>query len=159
TYTTGSKQTPRVAATPDGNFVVAWQGAYGQDGSGAGVFAQRFRTTAFTAPDLIAGNRLVLRDAPDPRRKSISVRADDPGIDRGGGTGPIDAPTLGGGHVRARSGTSDATYDMPAANWSAAGSGAASGYQYRDSALLAGPIKTVKIRRGRFKLVGRGAQL
>jgi hypothetical protein len=160
TYTTGSRRTPRVAATPDGNFVVAWESAYGQDGDGSGVFAQRFRTTAFTAPDLIAGNRLVLRDDPlDARRKSLSVRADDPAIDLGGGTGSIDDPVLTGGHLRVRGGDFDDTYDMPAANWSVAGSGAARGYQYRDSALLAGPVKTVRIRRGRFKLVGRGAQL
>jgi hypothetical protein len=41
TYTTGAQSLPRVAADPNGNFVVAWQSA-GQDGSGAGVFAQRF---------------------------------------------------------------------------------------------------------------------
>jgi hypothetical protein len=160
TYTTGSRRRPRVAATPDGNFVIAWEGAYGQDGSNRGVFGQRFRTTAFTAPDLIAGNRLVLRDGPlDPRKKSLSVRADDPAIDLGGGEGSIDDPVLSGGRVRVRSTQFDDTYELPAANWSASGTGTSRSYQYRDSALLAGPVKAIRIRRGRLKVVGRGAQL
>src|SRR5262249_17893416 len=78
----------------------------------------------------------------------------------GAGEGSIDDPTLTGGHLRVRGGTFDDTYDLPAgASWSVVGSGAARGYQYRDSALLAGPIKAVRIRRGRFKIVGRRAQL
>ena len=46
TYTTGRQENPVVAANPLGGFVVAWQSSYyaggGQDGSGVGVFAQRF---------------------------------------------------------------------------------------------------------------------
>ncbi|HEX9236055.1 MAG TPA: hypothetical protein VF972_07225, partial [Actinomycetota bacterium] len=41
TYTTGSQFLPRVAADPGGNFVVAWSSP---DGSGDGVFAQRYDT-------------------------------------------------------------------------------------------------------------------
>jgi len=40
-YTTGAQAGPTVAAEPTGRFVVAWQ-SDGQDGSGRGVFAQRF---------------------------------------------------------------------------------------------------------------------
>jgi hypothetical protein len=161
TYTTGSRQRPHVSATPDGNFVIAWNGAYNQDGSGSGVFARRFRTTAFTAPDLVAGNRLVIRDdIDDARRKSLSVRSDDVAIDLAGGEGSIDDPTLTGGHLRVRGGTVfDDTYDLPAANWTIVGSGPSRGYQYRDSALLAGPVKAIRIRHGRFKVAARGAQL
>jgi hypothetical protein len=39
-FTTGQQSIPAVASDPSGNFVVAWHG--GQDGSGFGVFAQRF---------------------------------------------------------------------------------------------------------------------
>jgi len=41
TYTTYNQYISSVAAGPSANFVVVWQ-SYGQDGSGYGVFAQRF---------------------------------------------------------------------------------------------------------------------
>src|SRR5262245_5653152 len=44
TYTTSAQRTTRgrhVAVHPAGNFVVVWTG-YGQDGSGSGIFAQRY---------------------------------------------------------------------------------------------------------------------
>jgi hypothetical protein len=41
TYTTGWQIWPAVASDPAGNFVVAWAGYY-QDGSGFGVFGQRY---------------------------------------------------------------------------------------------------------------------
>jgi hypothetical protein len=41
TYTAGDQTTPSVAMTPTGSFVITWA-SYGQDGSGWGVFAQRF---------------------------------------------------------------------------------------------------------------------
>lgn len=41
TYTTGNQTGEQVAVDGGGNFVVVWQSA-GQDGSGAGVFGQRF---------------------------------------------------------------------------------------------------------------------
>jgi hypothetical protein len=40
-YTTGAQTSPAVAAEPTGRFVVTWQ-SDGQDGSGHGVFAQRY---------------------------------------------------------------------------------------------------------------------
>jgi phosphoheptose isomerase len=40
-YTTGAQDGPDLAATPTGGFVVAWQ-SNGQDGSGSGIFAQRY---------------------------------------------------------------------------------------------------------------------
>ena len=45
TYTTGRQSGPQVAADADGDFVVAWTGYAGQDGSEHGVFAQRFNAT------------------------------------------------------------------------------------------------------------------
>jgi hypothetical protein len=46
TYTTSVQAFPSIASAPDGRFVVAWS-SLGQDGSGAGIFAQRL------LPDLI----------------------------------------------------------------------------------------------------------
>ena len=45
TYTTFSQHVPAVAADASGGFVVVWQSQY-QDGSGAGIFGQRFDTSA-----------------------------------------------------------------------------------------------------------------
>src|SRR5262245_35209633 len=41
TYTTSSQNHPAVSFLPGGQFVVVWD-SYGQDGSGFGVFGQRF---------------------------------------------------------------------------------------------------------------------
>jgi len=41
TYTTGSQALPAVSADANGNFIVVWS-SFGQDGSGLGVFGQRF---------------------------------------------------------------------------------------------------------------------
>ncbi len=43
-YTTGAQKQPAVAADSSGNFVVVWGSSY-QDGSGEGVFGQRFTST------------------------------------------------------------------------------------------------------------------
>jgi hypothetical protein len=45
TYTTGRQSFPSVAMDASGNFMVTWDG-YDQDGSGVGVFAQRFNAAA-----------------------------------------------------------------------------------------------------------------
>jgi hypothetical protein len=44
THWYGGQSRPSVATFPDGRFVVAWENWDAQDGSGAGVFAQRFAT-------------------------------------------------------------------------------------------------------------------
>ena len=44
TYTSSYKSVPVVSADPNGNFVVLWN-SYGQDGSGPGLFGQRFNAT------------------------------------------------------------------------------------------------------------------
>ena len=43
-YTTGGQAYPAVASDANGNFVVVWQSG-GQDGSGDGIFGQRFNAT------------------------------------------------------------------------------------------------------------------
>ncbi len=50
TYTTDSQRQPAVAATGNGAFVVVWQSA--QDGSGLGIFGQRFGVKASPFPFL-----------------------------------------------------------------------------------------------------------
>src|SRR5262249_59464664 len=100
-----------------GDFVVVWQNAGypSTDGSGQAVMGQRFRTTAFTAPEPVDGSRVVLHDNPlDARRKSLSARADDATIDLGGGVGSIDDPTMDGGHLRVGGANLGDSYDRPA---------------------------------------------
>jgi len=45
TYLTGRQSLPAIAVERDGDFVVAWEETYGQDGSYTGVFAQRYDRT------------------------------------------------------------------------------------------------------------------
>ena len=42
TYTTGAQAVPSLASDPVGNFLVTWDSRAGQDGSGFGVYGQRF---------------------------------------------------------------------------------------------------------------------
>ena len=42
TYTTSHQGAPSVAADPNGDFVVTWRSFDGRDGSGAGIFGQRY---------------------------------------------------------------------------------------------------------------------
>ncbi|MBU8545814.1 MULTISPECIES: beta strand repeat-containing protein, partial [Roseomonadaceae] len=50
TFTTGSQSSPDVAMDADGDFVVVWHSA-GQDGSGTGVFAQRYNAAGVAQGD------------------------------------------------------------------------------------------------------------
>jgi hypothetical protein len=59
TFTTGAQVAPRLASDANGNFVVAWQSA-GQDGSGSGVFAQRFGGLRAAGLDIDDGGNDVL---------------------------------------------------------------------------------------------------
>jgi hypothetical protein len=56
-FTPDLQTSPRIATGPGGNFVVVWE-SYGQDGSGSGVFGQRFAP----APDLIFADGLESAD-------------------------------------------------------------------------------------------------
>ncbi|MGY4329402.1 VCBS repeat-containing protein [Bradyrhizobium sp. LB7.2] len=63
TYTSNGQGSPRVAAFPDGSFVVVWQSAE-QDGSGDGVYGQLFSGTGqkigkeFLINDTVGGNQV-----------------------------------------------------------------------------------------------------
>jgi hypothetical protein len=62
TFTADAQARPAVAASPSGDFVVVWQSS-GQDGSGYGIFGQRFARTGvpqvaeLTVPVRVAGNQ------------------------------------------------------------------------------------------------------
>ena len=45
TYTTGAQTQPSVGADDNGHYVVVWTGASDQDGSGLGIFGQRYNAT------------------------------------------------------------------------------------------------------------------
>jgi hypothetical protein len=162
-FTTSYQFLPDVTADADSNFVVVWASrSYPvQDGSGSGVFAQRFRTTGFTPPVRVQGTRLVLRaDAARPTRKRLLLRSADPTVDLGGGNGSTDDPTLSGGRVVVRSAAFETIYELPSFRWSHIGPpGAGRGYEYRDSALVFGPIHLVQVRPGKLRVMGKGAQL
>jgi hypothetical protein len=54
TYTTGIQRFPGIAADADGDLVVVWQ-SEGQDGSGYGIYAQRFDESADAADPMPSG--------------------------------------------------------------------------------------------------------
>ena len=73
TYTTGNQGYAAVASDPSGNFVIAWQSA-GQDGSAAGVFAQRFNSSGAPSGSEFRVNTTTLGDQGYP-----AVSMDDSG--------------------------------------------------------------------------------
>src|SRR5262249_21745302 len=142
TYTTGDQAEPSISADATGDFVVVWTGGSGydtpQDGDGSGIFAQRLRTSAVARPRPASGRRLALRDDPsDPRKRKLTLRADDATIGMGAGAGTRDDPTSHGGSLRVASAQFDRTYPLPASGWRSLGAG--KGYRYRDGSLLFGP--------------------
>jgi hypothetical protein len=163
TSTLGSQRRAAIAADAASNFVVAWDSsAYPPpDGSGQGVFAQRFRTAGFTPPSRMPGARLVLKaDPAKPTRKRLLIRGSDLAVNLGDGNGSSDDPTLSGGRVIVRSAHFDSVYELPAFRWSYMGApGANRGYEYHDAPLVFGPISLVQIRNGKLHVLGKGAQL
>jgi hypothetical protein len=65
THTAGAQSLPSVAATKDGGFVVAWQSA-AQDGSGLGVYAQRYAASGGKAGVEFRVNTTVASDQSQP---------------------------------------------------------------------------------------------
>jgi polyvinyl alcohol dehydrogenase (cytochrome) len=108
---------------------------------------------------LLTGKQLVLRDSPDPAKRSISGGSKDPATTLGGGNGSADDPTLFGGSVRVRTATGDrfdSTYNLPKAGWTTIGApGRNKGYRFTSKA---GPIRRVMVIPGRrVKVIGTGA--
>jgi len=121
-------------------------------------------TTSTTLPrQLLAGNRLTMKDNVNSARRGLTVDSKDTATGLGGGNGSSDDPTIAGATLRVRTadgcgGACDATYQLPASGWRVLGENA--GYQYSDRTLAVGPVKTVTVRPGKgFKAVAKGAQL
>jgi hypothetical protein len=159
TYTTGAQNDPAIAADGHGGFVIGWSDYGGGAAFDLGaVYAQRFRTTAFTPPIPLAGTTLSLKDGPNPAKRKLVVTSRDSDVDIGGHAGSIDDPTVHGATLRIRGATFDQTFTLPAANWRAVGPGL--GYEYRDGKRLAGPIVRVRVRAAQVLDVrGQGAGL
>lgn len=66
TYTTGAQSRPQVAASPAGEFVVTWASA-GQDGSGSGIFGQRFDAADSPMGTEFLVNQYTTEDESDPQ--------------------------------------------------------------------------------------------
>jgi len=74
TYTYDLQRDGAVASDGAGNFVVVWEGGYNQDGSGIGVFGQRFDATG--AP---LGSEFQINTYTDDRQQNAAVAADTAG--------------------------------------------------------------------------------
>jgi hypothetical protein len=109
-------------------------------------------TTLPSSTDLLTGTKLVLfAPAGDPSSNTLDLLAKGSQITIGAGNSSLDDPTVFGGSLRIVSAAAgfDRTYPLPAQNWSIMGNqGANAGYKYRDTNLVAGPIKTVDLKTG-----------
>src|SRR5262249_16287046 len=65
TYTTGDQRSPAAAPLPGGGFVVVWQSA-GQDGSGLGLFGQRYDAAGTPLGGEFEVNTYTTGDQSDP---------------------------------------------------------------------------------------------
>jgi hypothetical protein len=72
TFTTGSQLDPSVAMDSSGNFVVTWS-SFGQDGSGSGVYAQRYNADGVAQGDELRVNTVT---ADTQRNPSIAMDSD-----------------------------------------------------------------------------------
>jgi hypothetical protein len=65
TFTSNFQRYPAVAADSAGNFVVVWEGNYGQDGDSNGVFGQRFNSAGAALGSEFQANTYVTNDQQD----------------------------------------------------------------------------------------------
>jgi hypothetical protein len=148
TYTTGSQIRSGVAQGADGSFLIAWDSSP-QDGSGAGMFAQRF-----AVPQLLSGKLLKLTNAvPDkPQRNHGIFVARDAGVVAGAPGGASD-PSQHGASLRFVSDTSGqdtGAIALPAGNWSQLGGATFRGWQYKDRTHASGPCSSAVVKDGRL---------
>ena len=102
TFTTGDQTDASVSASVDGGFVVSWTSA-GQDGSGTGVYAQRFDLVSTVDP---------LPAAPPASAKPASYFYGTAGNDTLIGNQFANALNGGGGQDKASGGIGDDTYNV-----------------------------------------------
>ena len=118
------------------------------------------RRVAPILPDQpVFGSKLTLKDnATNPAKKSLSMLAKD-GIVLG------DDPTIAGGSLEVVSQVAGAAFDqcypLPAGNWSVIGNLTDhKGFKYKDSKLLAGPVKSAQVKTNKLiKVRGKGSAL
>ncbi len=99
---------------------------------------------------LLTGYNLTLKDNANTARRYLYVLSKEVQV-----APPASVTTLGA-TLRVVSSTFDATYDMPASNWSLGTSGKV---RYRDTHTVNGPIRIADIFGTKFKLNGKGSQL
>jgi hypothetical protein len=119
-------------------------------------------TPAPTRHEPLAGKSLTLRDHPTKTsKKSLAFILNAPTL--GLGADSVDDPRLVGAtlHVVGAAGGLDATYLLPAANWTARiKKGAVIGWLYKDRTFAAGPIGAVTLQAGKsLQVSGKGAAL
>jgi phosphoheptose isomerase len=71
TYTTDSQRFPSIAMDSDGDFAIAWQ-SYEQDGSGNGVYAQRYAAPAVSTAFVFTASKEVLL-YPNPVQEVLTI--------------------------------------------------------------------------------------
>ncbi len=74
TYTTSAQDLPAAAMDVDGDFVVAWRSS-GQDGSGLGVYAQRYAATGVPLGSEFRINSYTTNDQSDPASATVALDA------------------------------------------------------------------------------------
>jgi hypothetical protein len=143
TETRRSQGQPTIAADAGEDFVVAWVSLQ-QDGSGLGIFGQRFEPAT---PSLIHGKRLLLRDPTGVEStRQVVVLGRETATD----IGPtiIGNPVTGGAILRliANGGTdSDQTYVLDPQGWTALGTG---GFRYTGPTGADGdPVRKLVLKR------------
>jgi hypothetical protein len=135
TFTTGSQARGSVAMDPLGNFLVTWD-SEGQDGSGDGVYAQRYRlrgvptvgTLADTPDPVTAGNSVTLTAggaaSPDGTVASVSFYREtngEPGLQVGAeGDTPVGADTTPAGGFFSASASTTGLADGISTYWAQA---------------------------------------
>jgi hypothetical protein len=121
------------------------------------------REMAAVSTLLLSGKKLSVSErSGDPAQRKITVTSADPSI----GSVPADhpsAPTVSGGFleiINSVTGEIDA-FSLPAAHWAGNGTPAGSrGYTYKDTGLVAGPCKKIRLTNGRRLQVScKGAQI
>jgi len=121
------------------------------------------REMAAVSTSFLSGKKLSVSDrSGDPAKRKIAVKSTDPSI----GSTPADhpsAPTVSGGFleiINPVTGETDA-FSLPAARWTGDGTPAGSrGYTYRDTGLVAGPCKKIRIANGKHLQAScKGAQI
>lgn len=132
--------------------------------------ATRFlnRTLWEVPPQMMPARKLVLRDdpsKPDKRKVVFVAKGDSPTSEalRAPEPGSATDPTLHGATVELYrpSGGSDESVEiaLPAEYWEMAGPNAGKGFRYKDKRRVASDVKSVVLKDGLLKIVGKGTDL